>query len=129
PWKRAAFARRSICRPARAFYRNTARNFSLGWEKRKALYAPAFAGPMVKHRSLRICPQTTASKSRKAFKNSQPSRLRPRLPLTAETWLIQPLLAPDFSLPDLAGDTKQLHSFRGNFVLLHFWATAAPACA
>jgi len=32
-------------------------------------------------------------------------------------------------LPDLAGDTKQLHSFRGNFVLLHFWATAAPACA
>src|SRR5271157_2780836 len=52
-----------------------------------------------------------------------------RLPLSAETWLIQPLLAPDFSLPDLAGDTKQLHSFRGNFVLLHFWATAAPACA
>ncbi|HYW65902.1 MAG TPA: tetratricopeptide repeat protein, partial [Candidatus Dormibacteraeota bacterium] len=52
-----------------------------------------------------------------------------RLPLAAETWLIQPLLAPDFSLPDLSGDTQQLHSLRGNFVLLHFWATAAPACA
>ena len=52
-----------------------------------------------------------------------------RLPLSVETWLIQPLLAPDFSLPDLLGDTKQLHSFRGNFVLLHFWATAAPSCA
>jgi Flp pilus assembly protein TadD/peroxiredoxin len=32
-------------------------------------------------------------------------------------------------LPDLAGDIKQLHSLRGNLVLLHFWATAAPSCA
>jgi tetratricopeptide (TPR) repeat protein len=54
---------------------------------------------------------------------------RERLPLAVETWLIQPLLAPDFSLPDLLGDTKQLHSHRGNLVLLHFWATAAPSCA
>ena len=51
-----------------------------------------------------------------------------RLPLSTETWLIQPLLAPDFSLPDLLGGAKQLHSFRGDFVLLHFWATAAPSC-
>lgn len=59
---------------------------------------------------------------------SEPQEVE-RLPLSVETWLIQPLLAPDFSLPDLRGDTKQLNSFRGNFVLLHFWASAAPSCA
>jgi len=32
-------------------------------------------------------------------------------------------------LPDLAGNTKQLQAFRGDFVVLHFWATGAPACA
>jgi Flp pilus assembly protein TadD/peroxiredoxin len=51
-----------------------------------------------------------------------------RLPLTVETWLIQPLHAPDFSVPELAGENQQLQSFRGKFVLLHFWATAAPSC-
>ena len=50
------------------------------------------------------------------------------LPLSVETWLLQPLRSPDFSLPDLAGGNNQLSSFRGHFVLLHFWATAAPAC-
>ncbi len=50
------------------------------------------------------------------------------LPLSVETWLVQPLHAPDFSLPDLAGDTIQLSSFRGHFVLLHFWSSTAPSC-
>jgi Flp pilus assembly protein TadD/peroxiredoxin len=38
-----------------------------------------------------------------------------------ETWLIQPLRAPDFSLPDLAGKTVDLRSLRGASVLLTFW--------
>ena len=59
---------------------------------------------------------------------SEPHTIEP-LPLSVETWLIQPLHAPDFSLQDLAGDTQALQSFRGKFVLLHFWATAAPDCA
>jgi AhpC/TSA family protein len=42
--------------------------------------------------------------------------------------IVQPLQAPDFSLPDLAGTKLQLSSLRGHFVLLHLWATAAPAC-
>lgn len=50
------------------------------------------------------------------------------LPSSLETWLIQPMQAPDFSLPDLAGDTKQLVALRGHFVLLHFWSTAAVSC-
>jgi Flp pilus assembly protein TadD/peroxiredoxin len=59
---------------------------------------------------------------------SEPLKIEP-LPLSVETWLIQPLHAPDFSLPDLAGNSQELQSFRGKFVLLHFWATAAPDCA
>jgi tetratricopeptide (TPR) repeat protein len=50
------------------------------------------------------------------------------LPGSAETWLIEPLRAPEFSLPDLAGQMRDLQSFRGGFVLLHFWTTASPAC-
>jgi Flp pilus assembly protein TadD/peroxiredoxin len=50
------------------------------------------------------------------------------LPSTIETWLIEPLSAPEFSLPDLAGNRRDLRSFRGGFLLLNFWATASPAC-
>ena len=51
------------------------------------------------------------------------------LPSSVETWLIEPLGAPEFSLPDLAGTVRDLRSFRGGFVLLHFWTTASPACS
>jgi tetratricopeptide (TPR) repeat protein/peroxiredoxin len=57
---------------------------------------------------------------------SAPQKIEP-LPVSVETWLIQPLHAPDFSLADLRGDKKQLQEFRGSFVLLNFWATAAPS--
>ena len=49
-------------------------------------------------------------------------------PLSFATWLLEPLPAPDFSLPDLAGTSKQLSSFRGRLVVLHFWTMAAPGC-
>src|SRR5258707_1740706 len=49
------------------------------------------------------------------------------LPSSSETWLIEPLHAPDFSLPDLRGQSINLGAFRGG-LLLHFWAAAAPAC-
>jgi tetratricopeptide (TPR) repeat protein len=42
------------------------------------------------------------------------------------TWLIQPLKAPEFSLPDLDGKPRDLTSLRGSPVLLAFWATTAP---
>ncbi len=47
------------------------------------------------------------------------------LPDNVETWLIQPLQAPDFSLPDLSGATQQLTALRGQIVLLQFWGTAS----
>ena len=49
------------------------------------------------------------------------------LPSSVETWLIEPLAAPDFSLPDLDGNFQELRSFRSRFVLLNFWMTAAPS--
>jgi len=48
------------------------------------------------------------------------------LPSQTETWLIEPLKAPDFSLPDLAGNLQKLASFRDSFVLLTFWTSTAP---
>ncbi|HWC16363.1 MAG TPA: tetratricopeptide repeat protein, partial [Terriglobales bacterium] len=50
------------------------------------------------------------------------------LPETVETWLLEPLAAPDFSLVDLNGVNHQLRSFRSKYVVLCFWSTASPAC-
>jgi len=55
----------------------------------------------------------------------RPPVLEP-LPTQVDTWLVQPLMAPAFSLPDLAGRVRELRSLRGSFVLLNFWATTAP---
>ena len=49
------------------------------------------------------------------------------LPPTVETWLIDPLSAPEFALADAAGNLQELRSFRGSFVLLNFWEAKSPA--
>ena len=61
-------------------------------------------------------------------RNSEPLRPEP-LSSHSETWLIEPLHAPDFALPDLAGKIASLESLRGSLLLLHFWATASPQCS
>ena len=50
------------------------------------------------------------------------------LPTSAETWLLAPVDAPDFSLPDFAGQTRTLAMLRGKPVLLNFWAAGAERC-
>jgi len=45
------------------------------------------------------------------------------LPSAVETWLIEPLRAPDFSLPDVAGKTWELESLGGTPLLLNFSST------
>ena len=47
------------------------------------------------------------------------------LPATVETWLLVPVAAPDFSLPDLSGQTRTLSAFRGRPVLLNFWTAGS----
>jgi tetratricopeptide (TPR) repeat protein len=47
------------------------------------------------------------------------------LPLTSETWLVQPLKAPSFKLADLDGIERSLDSWHGSPVVLIFWATAS----
>jgi Flp pilus assembly protein TadD/peroxiredoxin len=44
------------------------------------------------------------------------------------TWLVEPVKAVNFSLPDLTGKLRDIHSFQGTFLLLHFWSTASSAC-
>ena len=47
-------------------------------------------------------------------------------PATCETWLIDPIMAPDFELEDLAGQKHRLMDLRGKEVALNFWATWSP---
>jgi Flp pilus assembly protein TadD/peroxiredoxin len=42
-----------------------------------------------------------------------------------DTWLIEPLIAPNFSLPDIDGKSWELRSLRGSIVLITFWAIAS----
>jgi tetratricopeptide (TPR) repeat protein/peroxiredoxin len=50
------------------------------------------------------------------------------LPTTAETWLLAPVEAPDFALPDFSGQVRSLSALRGKPVLLIFWVAAAERC-
>jgi Flp pilus assembly protein TadD/peroxiredoxin len=61
-----------------------------------------------------------------AYLNADPGLLLDPLPEQVETWLIQPLKAPGFSLPGLSGATRDLHQSRGQLVLLHFWTAQGP---
>ena len=51
-----------------------------------------------------------------------------RLPENCETWLVEPLAAPDFTLPDLNGTAHGLGALRGNSQLLYFWMSSSPTC-
>lgn len=64
----------------------------------------------------------------KAYTRAEAPSTLESLPLQVETWLIAPLRAPAFSLPDLAGNTRTLQQLQGGFVLLNFWATTGPLC-
>jgi tetratricopeptide (TPR) repeat protein/peroxiredoxin len=57
----------------------------------------------------------------------KPQEIEP-LPTTAETWLLAPVDAPDFSLPDLSGHIRTLSSHHGKPVLLNLWAAGAERC-
>jgi tetratricopeptide (TPR) repeat protein/peroxiredoxin len=74
----------------------------------------------------------TASPGRVQVPDAELTNARPQqietLPTTAETWLLAPVEAPDFSLPDFAGQMQTLSSLRGKPVLLNLWAAGAERC-
>ena len=45
-----------------------------------------------------------------------------------ETWLVDPLRAPDFALPDVDGTVQRLEAMRGRIVLLYFWSVGLQLC-
>ena len=51
-----------------------------------------------------------------------------KLPTTAETWLLAPVEAHNFSLPDFGDQVFTLSALRGKPVLLNFWAAGAERC-
>jgi len=50
-----------------------------------------------------------------------------QLPTRVETWLVAPVAAPNFSLPDLSGKMRTLVAFRGKAVLLIFSAARSES--
>ena len=68
-----------------------------------------------------------AAPSHRSNSHSPSSGLRETeaIPASVETWLLAPVSAPDFSLSDLAGQTRTLSELRGKVVLLNFWATGS----
>lgn len=63
---------------------------------------------------------------------AQPGKLESQpaetLPATCETWLLAPVSAPDFSLPDLNGRIQSLSPLQGQPVLLNFGAVGDHRC-
>jgi len=71
------------------------------------------------------------------FPNSSRSLAQPdavpsgeTLPSSVETWLIEPVKAADFLLPDHHGNQRDLRSLLDGdkYLLLNFWVTSSPAC-
>jgi Flp pilus assembly protein TadD/peroxiredoxin len=56
------------------------------------------------------------------------TRPTPLIPTQIETWLIGPLPAPDFSLPDLNGALHGTGELQGGFSLLIFWSSSVADC-
>jgi len=57
------------------------------------------------------------------------ARKEPLQPVLAEgeTWLLDPVAAPDFALPDVAGRVRKLTDFGGHSLLLNFWRTPSSS--
>jgi tetratricopeptide (TPR) repeat protein/peroxiredoxin len=49
-----------------------------------------------------------------------------QLPTQIDTWLLVPLKAPGFTLPDVAGTMHPLKDLLGRYTLLHLWSSTAP---
>jgi tetratricopeptide (TPR) repeat protein len=62
-----------------------------------------------------------------AYQQPGPPPAVEQLPTQIGSWIIQPLKAPDFSLPNLAGELQQLSALREGLTLLNFWTTTSTS--
>ena len=51
-----------------------------------------------------------------------------QIPSIVETWLLAPVAAPDFALPDLTNQIRTLATFQGRPLLLNFWVAGSASC-
>jgi tetratricopeptide (TPR) repeat protein/peroxiredoxin len=77
--------------------------------------------------NVRTEPFRIASPSRRKLA-AVPQQASEQLPITAETWLLAPVAAPDFSLRDLTGQVRTLAALRGKPMLLNFWIAQSKEC-
>ena len=63
-----------------------------------------------------------------AYARAEPPATPEVLPQSVETWLVEPLKAPEFSLPDANGKTHELKSYQGSLVFLNFWSASGAGC-
>jgi tetratricopeptide (TPR) repeat protein/peroxiredoxin len=77
--------------------------------------------------TLRIEAFKTQESPRSQLAAAAPQGTEP-LPVIVETWLLAPVAAPDFFLPDLSGRMRTLAEVRGRPVLLNFWVTQSANC-
>ena len=69
------------------------------------------------------------SPSSPSYSKGETPATKEELPVRVETWLLEPLAAPQFSLTDGAGRRVSLKDLEGSFVLLFFWARIVPESA
>jgi tetratricopeptide (TPR) repeat protein len=63
-----------------------------------------------------------------AGSNALPQSSAEALPTQFATWLLSPLQAPDFSLPDIDGNLRSLAANKGKPLLLSFWTAGSQEC-
>jgi Flp pilus assembly protein TadD/peroxiredoxin len=99
--------------------------------------AQEFDGLRLNHRvwiregseQIRIEPfRMEATRSRRDLIAQRKPQETEELPTRTETWLLAPVDAPEFSLPDLTGKLHTLSSLRGKPVLLNFWGKQSEQC-
>lgn len=68
------------------------------------------------------------SRTERPMKSSEMREKIEPLPETVETWLLVPVAAPEFSLPDIRGQARSSGSLRGKPALLYFWTVKSEQC-
>ena len=61
--------------------------------------------------------------------SSAPKSAIEDFPSVAETWLLEPVPAPAFSLPSMEGKTRTLSELRGKPAVVCFWSASSPDAA